>query len=51
MLLDQIAFLDGQITQLTARATKSVAALPEAWGVNADRTTGPEPAPPSMPPC
>ena len=42
MLLDQIAFLDGQIAQLTAQTTGSVAALPGAWGVNADGTTGPD---------
>jgi transposase len=42
MLLDQIAFLDERVTQLTARITGSVAAMPEAWGVDADGTTGPD---------
>ena len=42
MLLDQIAFLDGRIAQLTARATEMAAAMPEAWGINADGTTGPD---------
>jgi len=42
MLLDQIAFLDERITQLTARITGSVAAMPGAWGVDADGTTGPD---------
>jgi transposase len=41
LLLDQIAFLDGKIAQLTARAAGLTAAMPAAWGVNADGTTGP----------
>jgi len=41
LLLDQIAFLDARITQLAARAAELTAAIPEAWGVNADGTTGP----------
>jgi transposase len=42
LLLAQIAFLDGQITQLTSRAAALAAAPPAAWGVNADGTTGPD---------
>ena len=41
LLLDQIAFLDGRIAQLTARAAELTAAIPAAWGVNPDGTTGP----------
>jgi transposase len=42
MLLDQIAFCDARISQLTARITGSVAAMPEAWGIDGDGTTGPD---------
>jgi len=42
MLLDQIAFLDERVIQLTARITAAVAAMPAAWGVDADGTTGPD---------
>src|SRR5947209_10869560 len=42
LLLDQIAFLDGRIAQLSARAAELTAAMPEAWGINADGTTGPD---------
>jgi transposase len=42
MLLDQIAFCDTRIGQLTVRITAAVKAMPEAWGVNGDGTTGPE---------
>ena len=42
LLLDQIAFLDGKIAELTARIEEQAAALPGAWGVNADGTTGPD---------
>jgi len=42
LLLDQIAALDGKITQLTARIEQTVAAIPAAWGINADGTTGPD---------
>jgi len=41
LLLDQIAFLDGKIAKLTARIEKQAAAMPAAWGVNADGSTGP----------
>jgi transposase len=41
LLLDQIAFLDGKVAKLTARIEKQAAALPAAWGVGADGTTGP----------
>ena len=42
LLLDQIAFLDTRIAQLTERAAELTAAMPGAWGVNADGTTGPD---------
>jgi transposase len=42
MLLDQIAFCDTRIGQLTARITGSVEAMPEAWGIDGDGTTGPD---------
>ena len=42
LLLDQAAFCDTRIGQLTARITASVAAMPAAWGVDADGTTGPD---------
>jgi transposase len=41
LLLDQIAFLDDRIARLGARAAELTAAMPEAWGVNCDGTTGP----------
>ena len=41
LLVDQIAFLDERIAQLTARAGELTAAMPAAWGINADGTTGP----------
>ena len=41
LLLDQITFLDGRVAALSARAGELTAAMPEAWGVNADGTTGP----------
>ena len=42
LLLDQIAFLDERIKALSARAAGLAAAMPAAWGVNADGTTGPD---------
>jgi transposase len=42
MLLDQIAFCDARIGQLTVRITGSVAAMPEAWGIDGDGTTSPD---------
>jgi transposase len=42
LLLDQIAFLDGRIARLAARAAGLTAAMPEAWGVDPDGTTGPD---------
>ena len=42
MLLDQVAFCDTRIGQLTARITGSVAAMPQAQGIDADGTTGPD---------
>jgi transposase len=41
LLLDQISILDAKIAQLGARAAELTAALPAAWGVDADGTTGP----------
>jgi transposase len=41
LLLDQIAFLDARIDKLTARAAELTAAMPAAWGINGDGTTGP----------
>jgi transposase len=41
LLLDQIAVLDDKIAQLSARAAELTAAMPAAWGINADGTTGP----------
>jgi transposase len=41
LLLDQIAFLDQRITALAARAGELTAAMPAAWGVDADGTAGP----------
>jgi transposase len=41
LLLDQIASLDAMITRLGARAAELTAAMPGAWGIDADGTTGP----------
>jgi transposase len=41
LLLDQITALDGKITQLTAWIQQAAAAIPAAWGVDADGSTGP----------
>ena len=41
LLLDQIAFLDDRIAQLSARAAELTAAMPAAWGTDPDGTTGP----------
>jgi transposase len=41
LLLDQVAVLDGRIAQLSARTAELTAAMPAAWGINADGTTGP----------
>jgi transposase len=41
LLLDQIAFLSARIAQLSARAAELTAAMPAAWGINADGSTGP----------
>jgi transposase len=42
LLLDQIASLDAKIAQLGARAAELTAAMPAAWGVDPDGTTGPD---------
>jgi transposase len=41
MLLDQIDALTAQIARLTARIEELIAAIPAAWGVDPDGTTGP----------
>jgi transposase len=41
LLLDQIASLDNTITYLSSRIAGLTAAMPAAWGVDADGTTGP----------
>jgi len=41
LLLDQIAALDAKIAQLGDRAAELAAAMPGAWGTDADGTTGP----------
>jgi len=41
LLLDQIASLDAKIAQLSARAAELTAAMPAAWGTDADGLTGP----------
>jgi transposase len=41
LLLDQIAFPGARIAQLGARAAELAAAMPAAWGVDGDGTTGP----------
>jgi transposase len=40
LLLDQIAFLDARISQLTAAITGQLATIRDAWGIDADGTTG-----------
>jgi len=42
LLLDQIAFLDERISQLTARISAQLAVIRRAWGIDADGTTGPD---------
>jgi len=41
LLLDQIAALDAKVAQLGTRAAELAAALPGAWGIDTDGTTGP----------
>ena len=41
MLLDQLAFLDRKVSQLTSRAAEAAAAIPAGWGTDAGGTTGP----------
>jgi transposase len=41
LLLDQITSLDARIAQLSARAAGLTAAMPAAWGADADGATGP----------
>jgi transposase len=42
LLLDQIAFLDGKVARLTARAAEVTAAIPAAWGTDPGGATGPD---------
>jgi transposase len=42
LLLDQISFLDERVKALSARAAELTAAMPAAWGVDGDGTTGPD---------
>ena len=41
ILPDQIAFLDTRITRLTTRISEHLAAIRDAWGIDAGGTTGP----------
>ena len=41
MLLDQIAFLDERISQLTTRIQQQLATIREAWGIDPGGATGP----------
>src|SRR5215472_16686304 len=41
ILLDQIDYLASQIGHLTARIEQEIAAIPAAWGIDADGTAGP----------
>jgi transposase len=41
LLLDQIASLDAKIAQLSTRIAELTAAMPAAWGIDPDGTTGP----------
>jgi transposase len=41
LLLEQIAFLDTQISQLTTAIDSQLAAIRDAWGIDADGTPGP----------
>ena len=41
MLLDQIDALTAQVAKLTGRTEELIAAIPAAWGIDADGTTGP----------
>jgi transposase len=41
LLLDQIAHLDGAISQVEAATQTAIAQIPQAWGVDADGVTGP----------
>ena len=42
LLLDQIGFLDERIGALSAQAAELAAAMPAAWGVDGNGTTGPD---------
>jgi transposase len=42
LLLDQIAFLDERISQLSARISARLASIREAWGIDANGTTSPD---------
>ncbi len=51
LLLDQITILDAKIAKLGARAAELTAALPAAWGVDADGPPDPAPGPGRTHPC
>jgi transposase len=51
LLLDQIAFPGTPIAALTARAAGLTAAMPAAWGVDPDGTTGPGAGTTPVPRC
>jgi transposase len=40
IILDQISFLDARISQLTTRISEQLAGIRDAWGIDADGTTG-----------
>jgi hypothetical protein len=42
MLLDQITFLDERVSMLTTRISQQLAAIRDAWGIDAGGTTGPQ---------
>jgi transposase len=42
LLLDQIAFTDTRITRLTSLISETIAQIPQAQGVDADGSTGPD---------
>jgi transposase len=42
MLLDHISFVDQRIKALSARTAELTAAMPAAWGIDADGSTGPD---------
>jgi transposase len=49
LLLDQIAFLDTQITRLTMLIGEQLASISAAWDIDADGATGPSPGAIALP--